>query len=242
MIITEQSIVGDLVANDYRTALVLKDYGIDFCCRGNRTLTEACLEKNIDVRLLVEKLMKLEQEDANNTIDYNTWPIDLLADYIEKTHHRYVETKIGEIKPLLRRIVEIHGSRHPELIEIENLFGVSAGELTVHMKKEEFILFPFIRKMVNSKSTKDSLNPPAFGTVKNPIGMMQHDHDTEGERFRAIALLTENYTPPKDACNTYRAVLSMLMEFETDLHRHIHLENNILFPKAIKLEQYFAVQ
>ncbi|MFN8237520.1 MAG: hemerythrin domain-containing protein, partial [Chitinophagales bacterium] len=113
----------------------------------------------------------------------------------------------------------------------------TAGELTAHMKKEELMLFPFIRKMAKAQTTKEKVSTPMFGTVQNPIAMMHQDHDTEGERFRKIAALTQNYTPPADACNTYRVTFALLKEFEEDLHLHIHLENNILFPKAIELEK-----
>ncbi len=158
-----------------------------------------------------------------------------MADYIEKKHHRYVENKIQEITPFLEKVARVHGDRHPELNEIRQLFDASAGELTAHMKKEEQILFPFIRKMVAAQNQNTTVQAP-FGTVQNPIQMMMHEHENEGERFRKIAALTDNYTPPEDACNTYRVTFFLLKEFEEDLHLHIHLENNILFPKSIAIE------
>ena len=160
----------------------------------------------------------------------------MLADYIEKKHHRYVDTRLLEITPYLEKIVRVHGDRHPELAEVEQLFKESAGELTVHMKKEEFMLFPYIRKMVQGRKEGVAVQAP-FGTVQHPVQAMMHDHDGEGERFRKIAALTDNYTAPEDACNTYRVTLSLLKEFEEDLHLHIHLENNILFPGAVDLEE-----
>ncbi|MBX2966121.1 MAG: iron-sulfur cluster repair di-iron protein [Cyclobacteriaceae bacterium] len=240
MNITSETIVGELVAKDYRTASVFKSYGIDFCCNGNRSIAEACERKNIDHSALVEKLQQAIQQNGNEATDYNSWPLDLLADYIEKKHHRYVDAKIQEIKPFLHKVVKVHGGQHPELQEVEQLFNESAGELTAHMKKEEFILFPFIRKMVQLNDGHEPLPAPHFGTVENPIAMMHHEHDVEGERFRKIAALTGSYTPPADACNTYRVTFSLLKEFEEDLHLHIHLENNILFPKAIEMEKSFA--
>lgn len=148
-----------------------------------------------------------------------------------------MEAKIIEIKPYLDRIVNVHGSRHPELETIRQLFHQSAGELAAHMKKEEFILFPFICKMVNVKQRGEKLSLSPFGKVENPVAMMRHEHNIEGDRFREIAALSNNYTPPEDACNTYRVTFALLKEFEADLHLHIHLENNILFPKAIALEK-----
>ncbi|MNT11953.1 Iron-sulfur cluster repair protein YtfE [compost metagenome] len=136
----------------------------------------------------------------------------------------------------------MHGASHPELFEINQLFIGCAGELAQHMKKEELILFPFIKKMVKASLTDELIEQPHFGTVENPIAMMMHEHDAEGERFRKIALLTNDYTPPADACNTYRVTFAMLAEFEEDLHKHIHLENNILFPAAAVLEKKFSPQ
>ncbi|MBX3165199.1 MAG: iron-sulfur cluster repair di-iron protein [Bacteroidetes bacterium] len=240
MTITEKSIVGELVAQDYRTASVFKNHGIDFCCNGNRNIADACEKKNIESNALIEKLEQVVQQNNNQSTDFNTWELDLLADYIEKKHHRYVEQKIQEIKPFLNKVVKVHGSQHPELPEVEQLFNGSAGELTAHMKKEELILFPFIRNMVKAKNANEAFNPPPFGTVQNPVAMMQHEHDVEGERFRKISALTQNYTPPADACNTYRVTFALLKEFEDDLHLHIHLENNILFPKAVEMEKSMA--
>ena len=141
------------------------------------------------------------------------------------------------IKQYLNKISSVHGKNHPELLEIEDLFNASAGELAMHMKKEELMLFPFVRKMVNSQSEDIKAHPPHFGTVSNPVQAMMHEHDTEGERFRQISKLSNQYTPPADACNTYKVAFSLLKEFEDDLHLHIHLENNILFPKAVALEK-----
>lgn len=237
MNITDQNIIGEVVAQDYRTASVFKNYGIDFCCNGNRTIKDACESENVAINKLLEDLQLKLQENTNATVNYNSWPLDLMADYVEKKHHRYVEEKIQEITTFLNKIVRVHGERHPELIEIEKLFQETTGELTAHMKKEELILFPFIRNLVKAQNNKETIVPPAFGSVQNPVAMMMQDHDNEGIRFRKIASLSQNYTPPSDACNTYRVTYAMLKEFEEDLHLHIHLENNILFPKAIELEK-----
>lgn len=237
MNIQENQIIGELVAQDYRTASVFKKYGIDFCCQGNRTIKDACEKKKIDIQEVLNDLNKLTNAQPEGTVDYQSWPLDLLADYIEKKHHRYVEEKIQEIKPYLHKICSVHGERHPELFEINELFNAAAGELAMHMKKEELVLFPFIRKMQKAKQENIKLEAPHFGTVQNPIQMMMNEHTTEGDRFRKIEELSNNYTPPQDACNTYSVTFALLKEFEQDLHLHIHLENNILFPKAIKMEK-----
>jgi len=220
----ENQIIGELVAKDYRTASVFKKYSIDFCCQGNRTIQEACEKKNIDSKKILEDLDTLVQAKSEATTDYQSWPLDLLADYIEKKHHRYVEDKTLEIQPYLDKICRVHGEHHPELFEIKNEFNASAGELAAHMKKEELILFPFIRKMVKAKQENSNVEAA-------------DEHTVEGNRFRRIEELSNNYTPPQDACNTYRVSFALLKEFEQDLHLHIHLENNILFPKAIEIEK-----
>ncbi|NDP27755.1 MAG: iron-sulfur cluster repair di-iron protein [Flavobacterium sp.] len=237
MNIQENQIIGELVAKDYRTASVFKKYGIDFCCQGNRTINEACEKKNIDSESVVKDLDAIIQAQGENSTDYKSWPLDLLADYIEKKHHRYVEEKTAEILPYLDKICSVHGERHPELFEIKEHFIATAGELAKHMKKEELILFPFVRKLAKAKHEGAKVNAPQFGTIQNPIEAMMQEHTTEGDRFRKIEELSNNYTPPQDACNTYGVTLGLLKEFEQDLHLHIHLENNILFPKAIELEK-----
>ncbi|MDP2089645.1 MAG: iron-sulfur cluster repair di-iron protein [Flavobacteriaceae bacterium] len=237
MNIQENQIIGELVAQDYRTAAVFKSFGIDFCCKGNRTINEVCESRNIEPVLLIEILEQVTDLQEGTSIDYQSWPIDLMADYIEKKHHRYVEEKTLEIKPYLDKICKVHGDRHPELFEINEHFIATAGELAQHMKKEELIIFPFVRKMMKAEQEGLKIATPHFGTIQNPIQMMMDEHTTEGDRFRKIEELSNNYTPPQDACNTYSVTFALLKEFEQDLHLHIHLENNILFPKAIELEK-----
>jgi len=237
--VNTQKEIGQYVAEDFRTAAIFSKYKIDFCCNGNRTLDEVCNKKGMDPNVLVDELNAVLRTSGGESIDYKSWPLDLLAEYIEKKHHRYVEEKIPVLLQFLNKLCRVHGERHPELFKINELFTASAGELASHLKKEELILFPFIKKMVAAKLGQSEVQAPQFGTVENPIEMMKHEHDTEGERFREIAELTDNYTPPADACNTYKVTFAMLEEFESDLHLHIHLENNILFPEAIKLEQQF---
>jgi regulator of cell morphogenesis and NO signaling len=237
MKINQDSIIGEIVTQDYRTASVFKKYGIDFCCQGNRSIQEACSKKSIDPQVVMADLENVINELTNDATDYNSWPLDLLADYIEKKHHRYVEAKILEIKPYLSKICQVHGDRHPELFEIQEEFNASAGELAAHMKKEEFILFPFVRKMEKARQERLKVSAPHFGTVQNPVQKMMDEHASEGDRFSKIESLSNHYTPPQDGCNTYKVTFALLKEFEQDLHLHIHLENNILFPKTIALEK-----
>lgn len=233
--------IGEIVSKDFRTAAIFKKNGIDFCCKGGRTIEDACAPKKIDATKIYEDIEALPNKEGGS-IDFNTWPLDLLADYVEKIHHRYVEEKTPILQAFLEKLARVHGERHPELIEIRNLFEGSVQDLAVHFKKEELVLFPFIKNMVKAKISGEELIHPSFDTVENPVAMMKHEHTVEGERFAKIAELTSNYNPPADACNTYRVTFAMLEEFESDLHTHIHIENNILFPKAIKLEKDFVVE
>jgi len=232
--------IGQFVADDFRTAAVFNKYGIDFCCKGDRTVEEVCEKKGLSATTLIDELHAVLNSKTDQSIDYKSWPLDLLAEYIEKKHHRYVEEKSVVLRQFLNKLCSVHGNRHPELFEINELFTASAGELATHMKKEELIIFPFVKRMVKAKLDNVAVQSPQFGTVGNPIAMMMEEHENEGERFRQIAELTNNYTPPADGCNTYQVTFAMLDEFEKDLHLHIHLENNILFPAAIKLEQQFS--
>lgn len=242
MNLQEISTIGDFVARDFRTAAVFTKYNIDFCCKGQRTIDEVCAKENINEADLLKDLNTVLASKNDSGIDFNSWPLDLLIDYIEKIHHRFVEEKTPIILHFLDKLCSVHGNNHPELFEINQQFKDSAQELASHMKKEEFILFPFVREMMNATKSHKSIGKPIFKTVKNPISAMMEEHDTEGERFRIISALSNNYTPPEDGCNTYQVTFAMLKEFEDDLHKHIHLESNILFPKAKALEKFFSTE
>ena len=241
MNVLEQPTIGEYVAKDFRTASVFSKYGIDFCCKGNRTIEEACEKKNLDFNQIEKEVTQLLETKSDGAIDFKSWPSDLLIDYIEKTHHRFVEEKSAVLLPFLDKLCKVHGHSHPEIFEINELFIGCAGELAQHMKKEEMILFPFIKQLENALRTGQDIEQPHFGTVENPIAMMKHEHEAEGDRFVKIAELTNNYTPPADGCTTYRVTFSMLQDFEQDLHKHIHLENNILFPRAIEMQEKFSI-
>ncbi|ELR70228.1 Nitric oxide-dependent regulator DnrN or NorA [Fulvivirga imtechensis AK7] len=232
--------IGEIVAENYKAAEVFHHYGVDFCCKGNRVLKDVCKQNDISIDEMVLAIQNIIQNGGGQAVDYYSWPLDLLVDVIEKKHHAYVEEKIPVITQFLQRLCDVHGARHPELFEIKDLFTASAGELTTHMKKEELILFPFIRKLEKSKSVGQAVASPQFVSVQNPVDMMMAEHEAEGDRFRKINGLTDAYQPPSDACNTFKITYAMLQDFESDLHLHIHLENNILFPRSIALERTLA--
>lgn len=223
MKIDRETIIGTIVANDYRASSVFKQYEIDFCCNGDRSIEEVAKGVNISPEQLIEQLQVSLKTSSSGGIDFRSWPLDLLTDYIVKKHHRYIRERKDEISAYLKRIVEVHGVAHPELIEVEKLFNASVSELIKHMKEEEESLFIYVA---------DPATAPA-GT-KELLEKFMEEHDVEGERFREIAKITNGYTVPSDGCNTYRAAYAMLKEFEEDLHHHIHLENNILFKELLK--------
>ena len=237
----ESKTVADLVTENIKTAHIFKKYGIDFCCGGGISVKRAAEKASISYADLERDLLGVENT-TGRADNYNSWKLDFLTDHIINVHHGYVEENIPLVAQYAARVVQVHGSHYPELVQIQQLFSEVSKELGAHMKKEELILFPFIKKMVKAKSEGTAFTPPHFGTVDNPIKMMEAEHEEAGEIFRRIAVLTNNYTPPQGACNTFRAFYAKLEEFEQDLHHHVHLENNILFPKALKLEKELSVK
>lgn len=237
ILITPERTIGSIVADDYRSAAVFTAHGIDFCCKGGRSIDEVCRTKNLDPAVLAKEIQEALSRDASTADDPRTWPLAKLADHIEAVHHRYVETRVPVLQQYLDKLCMVHGDRHPELFTIRDEFYGCASAMAAHMKKEELILFPFIKQLEKAKASGSPAPVPHFGTVNNPVQMMMDDHDAEGERFRRIDALTGGYVNPPDGCATYSTAMHMLHEFEQDLHRHVHLENNILFPKAVALEQ-----
>ncbi|MBL7982573.1 MAG: iron-sulfur cluster repair di-iron protein [Flavobacteriales bacterium] len=234
--ITPERTIGSIVADDYRTAAVFNAHGIDFCCKGGRTVAEVCRTKGLDPAVLEEEVRQAIERDSDVNDDVKQWPLARLIEHIERVHHRYVESRSITLLQFLDKLCKVHGDRHPELFAIQREFQECAGAMAAHMKKEELVLFPFINQLEKALLHGSAVPTPHFGTVNNPIAMMEHEHDAEGERFRRIAELSDEYTNPPDGCTTYATAYAMLLEFEQDLHRHIHLENNILFPRAKVME------
>ncbi len=236
---TEETVqtIGQLVTKDFRRAEVFKKFGLDFCCGGKKTLQKACEDKGIDAVQVEKELQLIEEQPLASSQEYNQWELDFLADYIVNTHHKYVIKSIPVLFEYTKKVASVHGGRHPETIEISNLFLKLVDELNRHMMKEENTLFPYIKILVSNDKQKIKLTPSPFGTIQNPITSMELEHEEVGKLMAQINELSNGYTPPSNACTTYRLSYAKLKEFEDDLVQHIHLENNVLFPKAIALEE-----
>lgn len=236
MQITGNSIVGEIVRANFQAAQIFENSNIDFCCGGNISINEACKRSGTDQAILLSELQTVLQSEDYDSRYFESLPLDLLSNYIVERHHRYVSEKSPFIQAKLRKLCDVHGANHPELFEVRQLFDEAVGNLSMHMKKEELMLFPYIARMVSFKDS--GMGAPAeFGHVLQPISVMMAEHQAEGDRFMKIAEITGRYTTPADGCSTYEVTYRSIEEFEKDLHRHIHLENNILFPKAIELEK-----
>lgn len=211
--------------------------GIDYCCGGQRSLAEACAQKGLDAQSVVQTLKAMEAmagAEPSAARDWSQASLTELADHIQETHHRYVREEMPRVLALLEKVASVHGGNHPELHQVKQHFTALGNELLSHLHKEEAILFPVIRQLEAGQITPAHL---PFGTVANPIRVMVAEHDSAGENMGAIRRLTQDYRPPADACGSYRALLDALQRWEEDLHQHIHKENNILFPRAVALEE-----
>lgn len=232
------STIAEIVADDYRTAEIFKKHGIDFCCGGKKSISKVCAEKNINENILNEELLASKSKSSDISHDFKSWSLTFLADYIVNVHHTYVNINLALISEFAEKVAKVHGHHNVETVEINELWKEVVADLTTHMKKEELVLFPYIRNLEKfGKHDSVTFPVPHFGTVKNPVHMMESEHEVVGEIMHKIQALSNDFTPPEYACNTYRVLYAKLEEFQDDLHQHIHLENNILFPKAILLEQ-----
>jgi regulator of cell morphogenesis and NO signaling len=218
---------------------IFERVGIDYCCGGNRPLEEACTAANLSVEQVLGSLQFAEQEARAKPMGRN-WQAEPLRDlvaHINGTHHKYSREEIARLGPLFNKLISVHGKNHPELQHIQAVFKRLAQELAMHMMKEEAVLFPYIVRMEEALIQSEPVLPPPFGSVQNPVSMMMHEHESAGNALEAMRQASAGYTPPGDACITYQTLYKALGDFEKDLHQHIHLENNILFPRAIEMER-----
>jgi regulator of cell morphogenesis and NO signaling len=231
MNVTGETTVGEIVTADFRTAAVFHEFGIDFCCGGRRTIADACRERDVDPDEVLDAVSRTCSAPGTAP-RFSDWSLDTLIGYIVGNHHAFVRQTLPSMTAHAEKIAAVHGSRHPELHEVAQLVEEVAAEMTAHMAKEERVLFPFIVETEVAAQTGRPLPRASFGPIDNPIRMMEAEHDSAGAAMARIRELTSGYTVPDDGCTTYRVCFQALEAFEQDLHVHVHLENNILFPKA----------
>jgi regulator of cell morphogenesis and NO signaling len=213
---------------------VFEKVGIDYCCGGGKSLEEACSAAHVSVEQVLESLET--PAPSNGGVEWKIAPLQELIEHILTRHHAYVKSEIPRLEALVAKVYSVHGERHPELAGIQQSFLGLGQELLMHCMKEEQILFPYIIQMENSVTQRRAVSPPMFGTVRNPIHMMMMEHDSAGDALRSIREASSGFTAPGDACISFQTLYRALAEFEADLHQHIHLENNILFPRAVEME------
>ena len=237
MTATPETTIREIVATDFRAAAVFQRHGLDFCCNGCRTVEEGCREAGADEHEVLRELASVLGAPEGRLPRFAEWDSAALVNYIVANHHGYVRHTLPVLLQHTRKIADVHGERHPELRHIARLFERVSDEMVDHMAREERILFPFVIAMDEAKGSGNPLPVAPFGTVENPIRMMEHEHRFVGDAMAEMRMLTNGFTPPEDGCATYRVCLQELAAFETDLHAHVHLENNVLFPKALVMER-----
>lgn len=228
--------VGEIIACNYEHAATFRRYDIDFFSKGNIPLKDACQQAGIDLHTLLNEL-ESDPRRAYFTVDFQNWPTDLLLDYIQKFHHRRARSEGALINELIDKVTLLHVANHPELPELRQQVHDTMADLEIHLNKEEQILFPYISELNNALAKGIRPSPFHCGSIKSPIAVMMADHEKEGERYRDISRLTNQYTTPDDGCGTYHLLMERMKLFQEGLQHHIHLENNILFPRAIDMEQ-----
>lgn len=235
MQIQKENRIGDIVAQNFHSAKVFENLGLDFCCGGKKSISDACNEKGLNTDYVISELSKIDEGSAAS-YHYANWELDFLVDYIINNHHSYVVNSSSTIMHHLQKVVEAHGQKHPELAEINRIFAELKEELSGHMEKEEKMLFPYIKRLCIASKNSLEISHPPFGKVENPVKVMEAEHESAGKMLAEINKLSSSYTPPAGACGTYKVLYAELKEFEQDLHVHVHIENNILFPRAVALE------
>jgi len=234
MSIAAEKTVREVVLENPAAARIFEKLGIDYCCGGGQSLEDACARARVPVESIEESLHAAEP--ATGERDWRTEPLFELIAHIQETHHRYTRDELRRLGPLFEKVCSAHGRNHPELFGMQTTFEGVAHELRMHMMKEEAMLFPYIVRMEEAVVAHEPVLPPPFGAVRNPVAMMMREHDDAGTALRDLREASQGYAVPPDACLSYRTLYQALAAFEADLHQHIHLENNILFPRAVEME------
>ena len=228
--------VGDIAAANPGAKKVLEEGGVDYCCGGAKSLTEACMHTGVSAEEILRRLQENRQQVGPQDANWARAPLADLTKHIVEKHHKYVRGAVPRVTALLAKVKARHGENHPELAAIEREFLGLGQEMYAHMQKEEQILFPYIEKLERATEGREQLEPPFFQTVRRPVQVMMNEHDSAGQALHGMRRLSSGYHTPAEACESYREVYRSLEEFEADMHAHVHLENNILFPRAVELE------
>jgi regulator of cell morphogenesis and NO signaling len=232
----DETKVKDIALSNPAARQILEDAGLDYCCGGGKSLHEACLHADVPAEEILTRLRENSKHVDPDEASWTSAPLGDLTRHIRDRHHRYVRESIARVQPLLEKVEIKHGKSHSEIANIRRLFAEVAREMIMHMQKEEQILFPYIDALEKATNAHGSVEPPFFQTVRNPIHAMMKEHDAAGELVKQIRKASLEYTTPAGACTSYKALYQDLREFEADLHQHVHLENNILFPRSVELE------
>jgi len=227
--------VGAIVAADFRTAQVFERHGIDFCCGGQATLADASRERGLDPGVLQRELAEVERTPVAAGHDYSAWTLSRLAEHIVATHHAYLNENTDQIAAYARKIAEVHGARHPEVIKIAAIFADAAADLVDHLREEEEVLFPAVKRIEGARAAGREVAASDRQLITAALETLERDHQKIGDAVHEIRRLADGYATPEDVCNTFVVTYRKLQEFEEDLHKHVHLENNLLFPRAARL-------
>lgn len=227
--------IGEIVAADFRTAQVFTGHGIDFCCGGKVALAAICAEKGVDLATISGELAAVQSEPKTRDQNYSSWSLPFLADYIVNTHHAYLKENDGQIAAYAEKIAEVHGAHHPEVIEIAAIFAKIAADMTAHLREEEEVFFPALKRADAARTAGAAAEAGDRETIRLSLLKLHREHEVIGDAVHTIHHLSKGYAIPGDVCNTFMVTYQKLKEFEDDLHKHVHLENNILFSKAAEL-------
>ena len=232
---TGNKTIGEIVAADFRTAKVFENHGIDFCCGGKVALAAACSDKGINLATITIELKAVQNEPAERSQNYSSWALPFLIDYIVNTHHLYLKENDEPIAAYARKIADVHGAHHAEVIQIATIFDKIATDMAAHLKEEEEVFFPAVKRVKAARIAGHTPDTEDLGTIRTSLLKLHREHEEIGDAVHSIRHLSKDYAIPGDVCNTFMVTYQKLKEFEDDLHKHVHLENNILFPKAAEL-------
>ena len=234
---TPQTTVRGIALEQPASIRVFEHFGIDYCCGGRKPLVEACQERSIEPKAVLDAIQEAIAGGGEQTRDWSQAKLEAICSHIVETHHAYIRGELPRLEMLAQKVVSRHGATHPELEQIQQLIGSIGEELLQHLSKEEMVLFPFITNLERNLTSCGPRPLGCFGAVRNPIRMMIAEHESAGEALARMRVLSSGFAPPEGACPTYRGFYQALQDFEMDLHQHVHLENNILFPRAIELDE-----